>query len=116
MSKELAQRKARLETEGYEAWVKARTAKDFSLFAPKLSEIVQLNRDIADAVDPDLSPYASALDNYEKGMTPERIEEVRALLEASRTMLPQALQREPRVTEQPAACRFLRCCVRSCRR
>lgn len=77
MTKELAQRKARLNSEGYEAWTKARTAKDFSMFAPKLKEIVELTREIASVTNPDVPLYDAALDNFEKGMTSTRIDEVR---------------------------------------
>ena len=34
--KKLAKRRAELESEGYQAWVTARTQKDFSKFAPTL--------------------------------------------------------------------------------
>lgn len=77
LTKELAQRKARLNSEGYEAWTKARAAKDFSMFAPKLKEIVELTREIAAVTSPDKPLYDAALDNFEKGMTAERIDEVR---------------------------------------
>lgn len=76
LSKELSQRKKKLETESYEAWAKARQAKDFSLFAPKFKEVIELEREIAASVDPDKDAYTSAMDRFEKGMTADRIEEV----------------------------------------
>lgn len=82
MSKQLAERKAQLETESYQAWIKAREANDWSVFAPKLKELVELTREIAAAVDPDKSVYDSALDNYEKGFSSARIDEIFAELKA----------------------------------
>lgn len=77
LSKEQTQRKAKLESESYEAWQKARTAKDFSLFAPKLGEVIELAKEIAATVDPEKDAYTSAMDQFEKGMTAARIDEVR---------------------------------------
>ena len=82
MSKELAERKATLETESYQAWVSAREASDWAAFAPKLEELVALNVEIAAAVDPEKSAYDSALDNFEKGFTSARIDEIFSELKA----------------------------------
>ena len=82
ISKELAERKAKLETESYQAWVKAREASDWAAFAPKLKALVALNAEIAAAVDPDKSVYDSALDNFEKGFTSARVDEIFAELKA----------------------------------
>jgi carboxypeptidase Taq len=76
LTKEQSQRKKVLESEGFEAWQKARSAKDYSLFAPKFKEIIDLQKEIAATVNPDKAAYTSALDEYEKGMTSERIAEV----------------------------------------
>lgn len=76
ISKELAERKAQLESEAYQAWLKAREANDWGVFAPKLEELVSLTAEVAAAVDPDKSVYDSALDNFEKGFTSARIDEI----------------------------------------
>ena len=47
------------------------------MFAPKLKEIVELTREIAAVTNPDIPLYDAALDNFEKGMTTVRIDEVR---------------------------------------
>ncbi|KAK9857243.1 hypothetical protein WJX84_005190, partial [Apatococcus fuscideae] len=72
----LVKRRAELETEGYAAWIKAREAKDFSKFAPKLDEWVQLSREIARSIDSSRPPYDVLLDQYEKGMTMERLDPI----------------------------------------
>ena len=79
LSKELAQRKGVLDSEGYQAWVAAREAKDWSLFAPKLQEWLNLTREMCAAVDPSKPAYDVALDDYEKGMTSERLDAVFAV-------------------------------------
>ena len=59
-----------------QAWVKARAASDFSMFAPKLEEWVQLSREIARSIDPSRPAYDVLLDQYEKGMTMERLDPI----------------------------------------
>lgn len=87
LSKELTQRKAALESEGYAAWVKARAAKDFSLFAPKLQEWVDLAHATTAAVDPSRPPYDVALDDFEKNMSAARLDEIFGELKAGLTPL-----------------------------
>jgi carboxypeptidase Taq len=82
MSEELAKRKAELESESYQAWLKARKANSWNMFAPKLREHIQLARDIAAAVDPEKSAYDSNLDTFEKGITSEHVQEVFTELKA----------------------------------
>lgn len=43
---------ARLESEGYQAWIAARQADDFSKFAPVLQEWVELVREKCAIIDP----------------------------------------------------------------
>lgn len=74
--KELAQREAELESRGYQAWVKARQASDFAQFAPVLQEWVDLRREKARLVDPAGPVYDTLLDDYEKGMTAARLDEI----------------------------------------
>lgn len=76
LSKDLARRKAILESEGYQAWVTARGAEDFSLFAPKLREWVALTREMCAAVEPESAAYDVTLDTFEKGMKSARIDTV----------------------------------------
>ena len=57
-------------------WVKARDAADFSQFAPVLEEWVDLLKKYATAIDPSRPIYDVLLDDYEKGMTSARLEEI----------------------------------------
>ncbi|KAF6265951.1 putative carboxypeptidase [Scenedesmus sp. NREL 46B-D3] len=74
--KELAQRIAQLETDAYVAWVSARKESDFSKFAPFLQQWVDVNKQKAAAIDPSLPVYDVLLDDYEKGMTSARLDEI----------------------------------------
>lgn len=64
--KELAQKKAQLESTAYAAWLEARSKSDFSIFAPALSEWIELCKKIAKAIDPEApTPYDVLLDEFE---------------------------------------------------
>ena len=53
VTKELAERRAVLQSEGYQAWLQAREQNDWSVFAPKLKELVQARR----LWNPEQRPY-----------------------------------------------------------
>ena len=55
-------------------WLEARKAKDFSIFAPYLERLVELNREKAKIIDPDKDPYDVLLDLYEPGMSQKLID------------------------------------------
>ncbi|GAX80590.1 hypothetical protein CEUSTIGMA_g8027.t1 [Chlamydomonas eustigma] len=74
--KDLAQRIARHETDSYQAWVEARKASDFSKFAPYLQKWVDLSKEKAAFIDSTKPAYDVLLDNYEKGMTSARLDEI----------------------------------------
>lgn len=74
--KKLAQRIAQLESDAYMAWVKARKESDFSAFAPYLQQWVDVSLEKAKYIDPKQSAYDVLLDDYEKGMTTARLDEV----------------------------------------
>lgn len=46
------------------------------MFAPQLEEWVQLSREIAKCIDPSRPAYDVLLDQYEKGMTMERLDPI----------------------------------------
>jgi carboxypeptidase Taq len=81
-SAELAEKEARLESEAFGAWQKARSQADFSIFAPKLREMFELKREVAAVTRPALrkEPYDGALDAFERGMRSERLDQIFAEL------------------------------------
>ena len=54
----------------------ARGEADFSKFAPVLEEWVALVREAASLIDPARPPYDVALEEFEKGMTSERLDAI----------------------------------------
>lgn len=74
--KELAQRMARLESEAFDAWAKARKENDWALFAPYLAQWVEVTREKARLIDPSRPAYEVCLDDFERGMTVGRLDEI----------------------------------------
>jgi len=74
--KELAKKKAALESSAYAAWLEARTKSDFSIFAPALKEWIELCQEIAKKIAPDAPTYDTLLNEFEVGATEERILEI----------------------------------------
>ncbi|MEF8878773.1 MAG: carboxypeptidase M32 [Candidatus Thermoplasmatota archaeon] len=60
-------------TKGYEAWKKARKKNNFSTFEPHLKKIVELEREYCDYINIPGPKYNSLLDDYEEGMTVDKL-------------------------------------------
>ncbi len=69
----LVEEMARTEAGAFEAWRRAREHSDFASFAPWLSRVVALQREVADRFGYKESRYDALLDQYEPGMTASRI-------------------------------------------
>ena len=77
LPKTLVQHMASLETSGYNAWLTARKSSNYSQFQPVLQQWVDANIAKAKHIDPSaVSPYDVLLDEYERGMTSARIDEI----------------------------------------
>lgn len=61
-------------SKAYHAWVEARKNKDFSAFATNLEEIIGLLREKVEYLGYEGSPYNALLEDYERGMTVEKLE------------------------------------------
>jgi carboxypeptidase Taq len=81
---ELAAARTRAAAQGYRAWVAAREANDFSLFAPALEENFKLVREYVACFDDYEHPYDVVLDDYAPGM---RTSQCTALLGEMRDQL-----------------------------
>ena len=73
---DMAKKAAELQSEGYQTWVKARTAKDFKTFSPILKEWVDLVKARCELIKPGEDAFNTSLDEYERGMTAERLDEI----------------------------------------
>eukprot|EP00961_Rhodomonas_salina_P051193 687008-Rhodomonas_salina.2 len=76
MSSELASKAALLESQTYAAWVRARSQADFEAFAPHLSAMIDLRKEILKATKPDMDLYDGAIDNFDPRMQAPRIAQV----------------------------------------
>jgi carboxypeptidase Taq len=56
-----------------QAWIKARKAKDFSLYAPYLEKMIKLKKQEAEFLGYEDKPYDALLDGFEPGMTTESV-------------------------------------------
>ena len=59
-----------------QAWTTARGEADFAKFAPVLEEWVALVKETSKLIDPSRPAYDVALEEFEKGMTSARIDEI----------------------------------------
>jgi Zn-dependent M32 family carboxypeptidase len=74
---------AELESRGYATWVKARAAKDWSMFAPVLKEWVAARKERAALIDSSKPPYDVLADDYSAGLTAARLEEIFSSVKAA---------------------------------
>ena len=70
----LVQEMARVEAASFEAWRRARQASDFAAFAPWLSQVITLQREVADRLGYKETRYDALLNEYEPGMTASQID------------------------------------------
>ncbi len=70
---DFVERMAKTTTLAYQAWEDARNKNDFKVFSPHLKEIVDLEKEYAEYISLPGSPYNSLLDDYEEGMTVDRL-------------------------------------------
>ena len=59
-----------------QAWTTARSESNFAKFAPVLEEWVSLIKETSALIDPACPAYDVALEEFEKGMTSARIDEI----------------------------------------
>ncbi len=60
-------------SKGFSAWIEAREKNDFKIFEPHLEKIVELKKKQAKYIDLPGHAYNSLLDNFEEGMTAEKL-------------------------------------------
>jgi carboxypeptidase Taq len=75
----LVAKMSKQETVTFDAWRKAKAAKDYKAYAPELSKMIDLKKEAAQIlmdVKGTKTPYDALLDAYEPGITAEKIDEV----------------------------------------
>ncbi|WP_161880700.1 carboxypeptidase M32 [Deinococcus alpinitundrae] len=92
---ELTRELALLKSEAQDVWARARAASDFQLFAPQLTRMVALNRQLAEALGYEGHPYDALLNMYEPGVTVATLLPLFERLRAHHVPLLQAIQQRP---------------------
>jgi carboxypeptidase Taq len=76
----------------YNAWIKARKANDYDVYAPELEKMIALKRKQAELYGFEAHPYDALLDDYEKGATVAMLDPIFASLKKDLPPLMQKLQ------------------------
>jgi carboxypeptidase Taq len=71
---DFVKRMSKTTTLAYDAWQQAKKKNDFSLFSPHLEKIVALEKEYCRYIDLAGPAYNSLLDDYEEGMTVDRLQ------------------------------------------
>lgn len=66
---ELLRRKTELGSAGHDIWAEAREKADFSIFAPALKTMVEISREMAEAIGYEEHPYDALMYRFEPGTT-----------------------------------------------
>jgi carboxypeptidase Taq len=74
-------------SKAFNAWQNARKNKDFSLFQEALAEVVNLKKEEVDLVGYDGHPYNALADEFEPGISVERLDELFAGVRTSLSLL-----------------------------
>ena len=64
---------ARSTTMAYQSWEEARKKQDYKIFAPKLDEIINLEKEYCDYIGQPGPKYNTLLDDYEEGITVDKL-------------------------------------------
>lgn len=92
---ELTRELALLKSEAQDVWARARAASDFGMFAPQLTRMVELNRQLAGALGYADHPYDALLNLYEPGLTVGALLPLFERLRAHHVPLLRAIQTQP---------------------
>ena len=95
MPRRLVEEWARVTSIAQQTWVEARRNDDFASFAPWLDRIFALARESADAVGYEGERYDALLDDYEPGMTTDRVTALVAQLQERLVPLVASLRDAP---------------------
>ncbi len=100
LPEELVKRRAELTANAAAVWEKARPENDFPAFAPYLSQLVDLSREMADLLGWQGERYDALLDLYEPGLTTVRCEALFGELRDALVPLLQRIQGSPRQPDE----------------
>ncbi|MDP8246105.1 MAG: carboxypeptidase M32 [Candidatus Hinthialibacter antarcticus] len=84
-----------LQSQAYEAWVKARKDSNFPTFQPLLEKVVDKLKQRADLMGYEGSPYNALLEDYERGMTAEALKPIFADLAQRQSAIVERIANAP---------------------
>ena len=84
------------QSKAYQVWVEARKKSDFSIFVRPLEKLVSMLQQKADLMGYEGSPYNALLEDYERGMTVERLQEIFGELSQRQSALVDRIATSPR--------------------
>ena len=67
---------AREQSKAFEAWHKARKESNFGMFQPNLAKLVELQRQKAEYLGYEESPYDALIEEFERGMTAKQLKAI----------------------------------------
>ena len=88
---ELLRRKTELGSNAHSVWAEARATADFSIFAPGLTEMVAINREMAHAIGFEEHPYDALMYRFEPGTTTKQLRTLFGQLRAGMQPLVEAI-------------------------
>ncbi|MGE8204653.1 carboxypeptidase M32 [Heyndrickxia sp. NPDC080065] len=89
---DMFQEYAVLTAQANESWEEAREKNDFSIFCPDLEKIVEFNRKVVEIYGYEKHPYDALLNQYEPGLTVEKLDPLFAKLREKSIDLLQRIQ------------------------
>ncbi len=90
---------AKARADAYQAWVKARQANDFQLFAPALAALVELQRQKTKLVGFKDHPYNALLDEYEQSATVAQLDPLFVQVRSELSQFARKLREEGKATD-----------------
>jgi len=93
---DLVKELARVTSHAKSAWARARASGRFSDFAPHLTRIIELQKDVAERIGYSTEPYDALMDEYEPGVTAAEIDTLFNDLRAFTTELVERTQQSPK--------------------
>ncbi len=79
----------------FHSWIKARRQNDFSIFQEPLQEIILLKREEAELIGYEKHPYDALMDEFDKGLTTDKVDKLFADLRPQLSRLLNELQAKP---------------------
>ena len=99
-SEEFVLRNSRAVSAAYHAWVKAREANDYAVFAPHLAELVNIKREAAEIIGYTVHPYDALMDEFEPGYTAAQTDALFAEVREQLVDFAAELRKRPQVTNE----------------